>query len=259
MRTCGTCLILILLFGLSSSAQAVDMSPSSPIQTAKKAQRWSLAQWMEQKGKFQLQDSWLASNRNPPTDYELFVGADYSKLEQDILIEPSGPSTVKEDISSKSVHAGGFYSIFGVYGRYEKSNDSERRAWDALAQLRLLGSSDQSSGIVLFYGLKDLTLSLDKSQHQQAGGYLTLYLLGSWAIQGRYASYFEDRADSGRDLKGHRIEASTWVEYGPIRVYGTYFKEPLEHSLSGAATSTTTFEGFSFGFRTYLDFKKKRK
>lgn len=211
---------------------------------------------MEQKGKMQWADVWLASNRNPPSHYEIYLGADYSRLERDVFTEPSGPSVTTEDISSKSVHTGMFVSIFGIYGRYERSNDAERRSWDALAQLRLLGSSDQSSNIVLFYGLKDLTLSLDKSQHQQAGGYLTLYLIGSWALQGRYAQFMSDTTDSGFDLKGHRVEASTWVEYGPFRFYGSYFKEPLEHSIGGN-TSTTTFEGFSLGFRTYLDFKKK--
>lgn len=211
---------------------------------------------MEQKGKIQLMDGWLNSNRNPPSYYEVFMGADYSKLERTIFTGPAGPSVTTDDISSKSVHTGMFVSIFGIYGRYEKSNDSERRSWDVLAQLRLLGTSDQASNIVLFYGLKDLTLSLDKTQHQQAGGYLTMYVLRSWAVQGRYAHFFKDTTDWGADLTGRRIEASTWVEYGPIRFYGTYFKEPLEHSFGGNVT-TTTFEGFSIGIRTYLDFKKK--
>lgn len=256
MRPFVCCLFLILFSALPKlHAQSQQFSPNTPVQTAKQAQRWSLAQWMEQKGKLQWMDVWLNSNRNPPSYYEVFLGADYSELERTFFVEPAGPSVLTEDISSKSVHTGIFVSIFGLYGRYEKSNDSERRSWDVLAQLRLLGSSDQSTNLVAFYGLKDLTLSLDKTQHQQAGGYLTLYLLGSWAIQGRYAQFFKDQTDSGVDLSGHRIEASTCIEYGPFRIYGSYFKEPLEHSFGGNVT-TTTFEGFSVGFRTYLDFKK---
>lgn len=210
---------------------------------------------MDQKGKLQWMDLWLGSNTNPPSYYELYLGVDYTQMEQSLVATPGAAPTTTEDIVSKSGHIGMFISVFGLYGRYERSQDSERKSWDALAQLRLLGTSDQASNLVLFYGLKDLELSLDRTQHQQAGGYLTLYLLKSWAIQGKYHYFFKDTSNSGAEVSGNRTELTTWLEWGPVRLYGSYFKEPIEHSVGGIV-SETTFEGFSVGFRTYLDFKK---
>lgn len=256
MRTLKLWLILILFSAFyTSTSLAYEFSPKTPIQASKQAQRWSLSQWMEQKGKLQWMDIWLGSNTNPPSFYELYLGVDYTQMERSFMATPGSVATITEDIESKSGHIGMFVSIFGLHGRYERSQDSERKSWDALAQLRILGTSDQASNLVLFYGLKDLSLSLDRTQHQQAGGYLTLYLLQHWAIQGRYSHFFADTSDSGAEVTGHRTELSTWIEWGPMRVFGSYFKEPIEHSLGGT-TSETSFEGFSVGFRTYLDFKK---
>lgn len=252
------CLFLILLC-LSTSifytaAQAYDFSPRSSAQVAKEAQRWSLSQWMEQKGKIQWMDLWLNTNTKSPSYYEIYIGADYSLMERSVSTD-AGPATLTEDITSRSGHLGLFVSIFGLYTRYEKSSDSERTSWENLAQLRLLGSSDQGSNLTLFYGFKDLNLSLEKSNHQQAGGYLNLYLLKAWAIQGRYAQILESNTSSGAQLSGHRIEATTWLEWGPLRFFGTWYKEPLEQTL-GNTTTETSFEGYSIGIRTYLDFKK---
>jgi hypothetical protein len=248
----GSCLLMILF--VAASADAYDFSPQSSAQVTKQAQRWSLSQWMEQKGKLQWMDLWLNSNVKSPSFYEIYLGADYSVLDQTLTLLPS-TTTTTDDIASRSGHLGLFVSIFGVYGRYEKSADNERVAWDAVAQLRLLGANDQGSNLTLFYGLRGQEIQSDESQHQQAGGYLTLYLLQPWAIQGRYSQFLEATSKAGVVVKGHRLEASTWLEWGPIRFYGTWFKEPLELSAAGVPSELTT-EGYSLGIRTYLDFKK---
>lgn len=247
------CFILIIF--IAALSHAYDFSPRSNAQTAKQAQRWSLAQWMEQKGKLQWMDLWLNANSNSPSFYEIFIGADYTTFDQS-LASPSGSAAVTTDgLSAKAGHMGMFISIFGVYGRYEKSAHDERVAWDALGQLRLLGASDQGSNLTVFYGLRGLKRYGDFSQNQQAGGSLTLYLLQPWAVQGRYAQFFEKAADSGTLVSGHRIEVTSWLEWGPIRLYGTWFKEPLKLSISGNS-SDLTYQGYNFGIRTYLDFKK---
>lgn len=243
-----------LVLATPNASMAYDFSPKSTAQAAKNAQRWSLAQWMEQKSNFKWMDLWLNANTKSPSYYEIYIGADHTSMERSFLAPPAATS-LTEDIASRSGHIGIFISFFGLYGKYESSENNERISWDALAQLRLLGTSDQGSNLTLFYGLKDLNISLDKSQHQQAGGALSLYLIGSWAIQGRYSHFLEATTSSGLNLSGYRAEASTWVEWGPLRFYGTYFKEPLEYSV-GTTTTETIFEGYSVGIRTYLDFKK---
>lgn len=248
-------ILFIAFFSLfTQKTWAYEFSPKTPAQVSKHAQRWSLSQWMEQKGKLQWMDLWLNSNTNSPSFYEIYMGVDYSTMERTVFASP-GPAVLTDDITSKSGHVGIFVSLFGLYGRYERSSDYERKSWDALAQLRLFGTSDQASNLTLFYGLKDLELSLEKTQHQQAGGYITLYLLQPWAIQGRYAQFFEDTTVNGAELSGHRLELTSWLEWGPMRFFGTYYKEPLKFNTAGTI-SETTFEGYSIGFRTYLDFKK---
>jgi hypothetical protein len=247
-------LILFSILTLSTSAFAYDFSPKSVPQQSKVATRWSLAQWMEQKGKIQWMDLWLNSNVKSPSFYEMYVGGDYAQYQSSTSLNSATP-TVTEDLNSWRAHAGGFISLIGIYGQYEKSADEHREQIDALGMLRVLGHTDQGSNLTGFYGLHQQNFGIDKVSNQQAGGYLTLYILSFWALQGKYQHYFKHDSDFGIQVEGHRAEASTWVEWGALRLYGTYYKEPLKLTSPGGITQVER-EGFNMGLRIYLDFKK---
>lgn len=247
-------LIFIALLNPSLSS-AYDFTPKSETQVAKQAQRWSLKQWMEQKGQFKWMDMWLAGNQKQrPSYYEVFLGADYVELERQSRTNLSGLTNDGKFESTRG-HLGLFISSFGLYGDYEKSKDEDRSQWEALAMIRLLGATDQGSNMTLFYGLHDQKFLGDHVQNQQAGGAITLYLLGSWAIQGKYHHFFKDTTDLSNTVDGQRIEASSWVEYGALRIYGTWFRETHDQTNAVGSLSTQR-EGIRAGVRVYLDFKK---
>ena len=248
-----------LILFIAPMSWASRFSPSAPAQQSKEATRWSLAQWMEQKGKLQWMDIWLNSNTKSPSFYEIYLGGDYAQYESNTSLN-GGTPTVTEDLTSWRAHAGMFVSLLGVHGQYEKSEKDHREQVDAVGQLRILGHTDQGSNLTGFYGIhrqnfQDASLQNDQVQNTQAGGYLTLYLVNFWAIQGKYQHFFENKSNLDTEVKGHRIEASTWVEWGAIRVYGTYFKEPMTYSTTTSETQIHR-EGFNLGLRVYLDFKK---
>jgi len=245
---------VILLTYFQSQAYTYDFSPRSESQVSKEASRWSLAQWMEQKGKIQWMDLWLHSNQASPSYYEMYLGGEHSHYARDSM--PMAAGLPDESFNSSSAHAGFYIAWFGVYGKYEDSRTEDRTVWDGLAQLRLLGASDQGSNLTAFYGLENEKFNNDKVQNQEFGGALTLYLLNFWAAQARYSHLINATSDQGLSVGGYRFEGTSWIEWGAVRVFGTWFHEPREST--GAAGSTTTLrrEGFNVGLRVYLDFKK---
>ncbi len=241
---------------------SMDFSPTSPTQEAKASRRWSLSQWMEQKGKVQWMDLWLKtpydeqrrSGRRGPWIYDVYIGGDYNLHDRETTSTLVG-SPNEGDYRAIGYHAGAFFSVFGLHGRYENSETEDRTVWDGLLQLRLLGVSDQASNLTLFYGLHQQEFLDDKAVMPQAGGSLTFYLVNAWAVQARYQHFFEKKSDAGSDISGYRFEATTWVEWGGVRVFGTWFHEPMEY-VSPTGDMRITRDGVGAGIRVYLDFKK---
>jgi hypothetical protein len=246
--------IIFNILTLSAPAFAYDFSPQSGPQQSKVATRWSLSQWMEQKGKIQWMDLWLNSNVQSPSFYEMYLGGDYAQYKSTTSVN-SAASTIDNDLNSWRAHAGIFVSLLGVYAQYEKSAAENREQFDALVLLRVLGNTDQGSNLTGFYGVHRQNFQMDSVKNQQAGGYLTLYVLSFWALQGKYQHYYKNESDNGTQVDGHRVEASTWVEWGALRLYGTYYKEPLK-LITPANVTQIEREGFYLGVRVYLDFKK---
>lgn len=256
-------LSLLLIFSASHQSFALDVSPSSQSQEAKASRRWSLAQWMEQKGKVQWMDLWLKTpydsasggrGKRGPWLYDVYIGGDYNQHDRESVAN-TGTAPNEGDFRSVGYHAGAFFSVFGVHARYENSDTENRTVWDGLLQMRLLGISDQTSNLTLFYGLHQQEFLNDKVQLQQAGGYLTFYLVNAWAAQARYQHFFEETSDLGNEIKGYRFEATTWVEWGGVRIFGTWFHEPMDY-ITPTGNMTITRDGVSAGVRVYLDFKK---
>lgn len=246
---------LIIALFLSTSVQAYDFTPKSEAQVAKQSQRWSLKQWMEQKGQFKWMDMWLAGNQKErPSFYEVFLGADAVDLDR-TSTGALAPTLSNGKFASTRGHLGAFVSFLGVYADYERSKQEDRSQWELLGMIRLLGTTDQGSNITLFYGLRDQKFLGDQVHNQQAGGSVSLYLLDHWGIQGQYHHYYEAKSDLNNTIKGSRIEATTWVEYGAFRFYGTWYRERTDLT-SNLGTLPTDREGIRAGIRVYLDFKK---
>jgi hypothetical protein len=256
-------LTFLLIFLASSSLFAMDLSPTSPTQEAKSSRRWSLSQWMEQKGKVQWMDLWLKTpydsgrsggRSSGPWIYDVYIGGDYNLHDREALGTLT-PLPGEGDFRSIGYHAGFFMSVFGIHAKYENSETEDRTVLDGLLQLRLLGVSDQASNITLFYGVHQEDFLSDKVNLPQAGGSLTFYLVNAWAVQGRYQHFFKTESDRGNDIEGYRFEGTTWVEWGGVRFFGTWFHEPMEY-VTPTGNMRVTRDGVGAGIRVYLDFKK---
>jgi len=228
--------------------------PKAPVQVAKQAQRWSLKQWMEQKGNMQWQDMWLRGNSSTPSLFEGYIGGEYTAYDRG-SVTTLGPLVTDGEFKASGAHAGLYLGWFGLSARYENSSDEDRHTLNGLANLRLLGASDQGSNFVLFYGARAESFLGDKVLNQQAGASMQLYLFDPWAVQGRYHHYLEADSDRGNQIDGYRVEVTTWLEYGAIRFFGSWFYEPITMANS-LGSMTTRREGFNAGLRIYLDFKK---
>ncbi len=217
---------------------------------------------MEQKGKVQWMDLWLKTpydekgrrGRGGPWLYDIYLGGDYN-LHSRSIVNGANLGVAEGDARAVGYHAGAFMSVFGLHGRYEDSEAEDRKTWDGLLQLRLFGVSDQASNFTVFYGVHKQEYVGDKVTLPQAGGSLTFYLVNAWAVQARYQNFFEETSDLGNELKGYRFEGTTWVEWGGVRFFGTWFHEPMEY-VTPTGNSRVTRDGVSAGIRVYLDFKK---
>ncbi len=218
---------------------------------------------MEQKGKVQWMDLWLktpydsGSSRGGsrgPWIYDVYLGGDYNQHDR----ESRGsflPLPGEGDFRSVAYHAGFFMSVFGIHARYDNSVTEDRTILDGLLQLRLLGISDQASNITLFYGVHQQDFLNDQVNLPQAGGSVTFYLVNAWAVQARYQHFFSAESDAGNDIEGYRFEGTTWVEWGGVRFFGTWFHEPTEY-VTPTGDLRISRDGVSAGIRVYLDFKK---
>ena len=239
-------LILSLIF-FSSHAHAYDFYDGTrKKQDAKDAKRWSLSQWLEQKKNIKLMDMWLMYNA--PSPYEFFLGVDTSSLENTVTINQVETS---QSFRNYRAHIGAFVTIVGLYGEYETS-DEELEQWKALFMLRLLGSSDQSTNITIHYGLMGRDLNNDKTQYQVGGGKLNLYLIRAFAIHGLYEYMIKATSEAGIESEGHRVEGGAHIEFGAIRLYGSWFSEELELMTSLGQESQVQRSGILFGTRIYF-------
>lgn len=216
-------------------------------QEKKDAQRWSLSQWLEQKQKIKLMDTWLMYNA--PSPYEFFFGADTSSFDQ---INTQGNNETSQSFRNYRGSFGAYVTMVGLYGEYE-SSDEDISQWKAKFMVRVLGSSDQSTNLVLSYGLMNRDFNGDKTQYQVAGGQLNFYIVKAFALTGMYEHYLEAESEQN-DItsSGHRIEGGAHIEYGALRIYGTWFQENMDLVDPSLIESKRTREGILFGTRIYF-------
>lgn len=216
-------------------------------QVAKDAKRWSLGEWLAQKNRIELMDMWLMFNA--PSPYEFYLSVDTSTIEQSTLVNDI--ETNSQNFRNYRVALGAFVTAVGLYGEYETS-DEELEQWKALFMLRLLGSSDQSTNLTAHYGLMNQDFNDDPTQYQVGGGRLTLYFLKAFAITGLYEAILNSTSEQDIESEGRRIEAGAHIEYGALRIYGSWYEETMELTDLLSQQRTRKRTGILFGTRLYF-------
>lgn len=246
MRSLLLWVVVVMVF--PQSARAYDFySRAQKKQEAKDAKRWSLSQWMEQKRNNRLMDTWLMYNA--PSPYEFFLGVDTASVQRDTLINDI--VTQSQSYRTYRGHMAAFVTLVGLYGEYEKSNEILEQ-WKALFMFRILGSSDQSTHLTAHYGLMGREDQGEKSQHQVGGGRFNFYLIRAFAVHGLYEYILEAETDVHNTIEGHRIEAGAHIEYGALRIYGSWFSENLKRVDTLNQETHQRREGILFGTRIYF-------
>lgn len=222
-----------LLIYISSFAQLpkyiTDMYPK---QKYVKESRWTIADWFETKQKIDLMDQWLAMNRSANI-FELKLSAGLGK--HDDTNTASLSDLEGDDLKQYQVSA--FLTIFGLEAALQELADgSELKR--AFFKVRLLGTSEQSSNIIIKYGQQQwLDMGLGEDLKNTVwGGQLTLYLFDFFGLTASYESIM-DETTGAIGLKGARSEYGGFLELGFVRLLGTWFTEPLDVTQSGTTTS----------------------
>ncbi len=215
-------------------------------QEKKRQERWSLASWYETKEKIRLMDMWLALHTSSSL-YEFFVGGDTATVDvQSDLIEDSSHVIQRGEV-------GAYASIFGLQVQYEDLAQVET-GWKGSFHFRLLGTAVQNTNLTLMYGVRNRNDHSNAQEYRNhfAGASMTLYLHRVFGIEGRYQVYFPNSSKEGFTLEGTRTEASLFLDYSLLRIYGTWFEEPLTYFSGSDSLGKITRRGVLGGLRLFF-------
>lgn len=216
-------------------------------QEKKRQERWSLASWYDTKEKIRLMDMWLALHSSTSL-YEFFVGGDTATLESTL---DSGTQFQPQIMNRAQL--GAYASIFGLQAQYfDFKNQSY--GWNPSFHIRVLGTSVQNTNLTLEYGLRnrvDFNFA-DKFNNHFAGTSLTLYIQKVFGIESLYRYYFPKSSNNYKSLEGQLVEATLFIDYSFLRVYGTFFEESLILTSLNLIKTNVRYSGIFAGLKFFF-------
>jgi len=241
-------LILILLF-VSLPAHSIEGVYTVIIkkQQEKKRTQWSLADWLGTKKKIALMDQWLALNSSKDM-FEMAVGA--SMANNYALEDGTGTMGLKRDLKLYDLSFS--YSIFGLWLLSDESSQFGNSR-DARIFVRLLGSSGQSTGLNLFYAYRSTKIDgVDTFKQGYYGATFTLYLFSFLGLDASLEKYLKQQGETtSYQLEGERTAWGTFIDVGPVRLFGQYFNQSLK--LNHATTPRNLKRsGTLFGLKLFF-------
>lgn len=219
-------------------------------QEQKKQSRWTLAEWMEMKDRNRWMDLWLAQNSHSSL-YEFFLEA---KAINYVQYESSAPSNTTNH-NSYGGSLGAYAGIVGLRGSYESASSENLSSWTGSLNLRLFGRALQDTHINLEYGLKGLASSGPTSesfQNQFGGVSLNVYLLRNFGLEGSYQKVLPTQSDRRRTLQGEASQAGIFIDFGLLRIFGSWRKEFRQYDGADLPDLNEFREGLGGGLRLYF-------
>jgi hypothetical protein len=215
----------------------------------KKFKRWSLSSWLYKRQKMALQDQWLAMNIEE--DYiltEFYI--DYAKGRFDSDTADNN----NEQVEGVTSEAGLFWGIIGLTGRYENYEEVYNQK-EAALNLRLIGSSEQSTKLTATYGIREF-YGNDTEDFTQTfyGGDISLYLVSFFGFDARYRLYNEQENEQKTHLmKSNRAQWGAFIDISFLRIFAYQFEENLEFTqISNSNTTELQIKGTAAGVRLYF-------
>ncbi len=215
----------------------------------KKFKRWSLSNWFHTQEKIALQNQWLAMNIHEDgilTEYYI----DYAKSKFDR--DTSDNSNVEDD--GVTGEAAAYWGIFGLVFRQEEYGSLYTQR-EASVNLRLIGSSHQSTHLTATYGARQFRGNSQEEFDQNFyGGDISLYLLPFLGFDGRYRYYINAENSQGtQSLRSDRTQWGMFIDISFVRFFTYQFEENLLfNDFSSPELSELQIKGTAAGIRLYF-------
>lgn len=238
-------IVVSILIPNLASAQYFQLELMKKRQSQKDSTRWTLFDWMSQKQKMSLWDQWLDRNRSANV-FELSLEG--SQFNYDLTTQGS---TVSEVSESSRIYGVEFWVwLLGLKAEFEKVEEN-RESRSALLGLRLIGSSLQSTNLIVRMGLQKLenSTAAETWENVVASATLRIYFLSFIGLFGEYRHFFESESNLNQKLSGYRVRSGAFIEWGLLRLFGAYWQEPLELTPSGGAKVTQDRDGVQAGIQ----------
>jgi len=250
--------VIKILFSLLSffaiSAHAIEGEYIINIakkQEEKQKKRWTIADWFDTKKKMSSQDMWLAAHTKD-IKYEFYIGAESATFDQ----------TITQDVTDTNANfkitrglLGAYSTIFGFEGQYIDATNHQT-GWDGSFNFRIFGNYLQNTNLTLFYGIRNRRdgsgAEIETFKNNMAGASVTLYLAKKLGIIGLYQQILKSRSDLATDLLGKNIEATLFLDFGILRIQGTWFNEDLELTSASGTLTKTSSAGTLAGLKLYF-------
>jgi hypothetical protein len=226
---------------------------STPYETYKSrsSDRWTIANWFETKRQVNLMDQWLSRNRKTKNIFDLDLSL--SHLQDEVNTKKFDGS----ETESNADYYGGEFSFYiysvGINATYHETEDvSKNRIYSGSAALRLLGTSNQTTRLIVFYGKHFEETALDSWRPNYFGTALTIYITDFLGIEGSYRKYLEEESSLAYLGKGDQKDFSVFVDIYFLRLFTKWSDKELEFNNPSDETREVEHKSFEAGLKFFF-------
>jgi hypothetical protein len=218
---------------------------------ARSSDRWTIADWFETKRQVSLMDQWLTRNRKTKNIFDFELGAAQQEIES--TFTSAGGIVTESESTYQGVNLSMYFYFVGVEGSYYEDKDNDENLhYSSSVNLRLLGSNNQTTRWVIYYGSHSVESAIDTWQPNYYGTRLSVYITKFLGIEGNYLKYIEEESDLGLMGEGSRQDFSIFLDIYFLRLYGKWIDEELEFTNPLDQITTEEHKGFEAGFTFFF-------
>ncbi|MCT4641706.1 MAG: hypothetical protein N4A33_05360 [Bacteriovoracaceae bacterium] len=213
----------------------------------KEFKRWTLGSWFQSKQEYGLQNQWLVLNTdNSGLAVEFYT--DYAKTKFDN--DTNDNDTTKTDGFSSETAL--YIAFLGFSYRYEDYDFYDQKEY--AVNLRLIGSSHQTTHLILSYGKRDFEDDVNGTFEQSFyGADISLYLVSFLGFDARYRIYDRElNNEKTYEMSSKRFQWGGFIELNFLRLFVYQFEEDLDIKQLGVGNSKQQIKGTAFGARVYF-------
>ncbi len=221
-------LLMLITFSFSASSAYLIEDHLKLLSSRKRAKKWTLKDFVTGKKKARTLPKVNVTPKNIKENpkSELSLGVEYGNLDVDTDGVEDSNQVFRGSLTA-------FVRFVGVLGNFYLNEDPFENHGDLSLALRLAGNSQQSTHLMLFYGI-NRTKELDSGtltniENHIWGGELVLYFLDAFAGSYKLTNMEENREDNVLLRRsGRRHEIRAFLDFQYMRLFGSHILEILE-------------------------------